>query len=340
MIALWKASVPHWVWLGSAAWVGAVLLGLDGKAPEWLPLILFVFTVLTIQSVAEFANSYTDREEDQLYGPTNTLVTGELNASAAKRALITQNIVAALLLVSLLAITLNYALFIVILLGWFFGLAYSIPPLRLKETIHAPFSHAIAFALLPVAGWLIIQPSITASNGVILAFAAVLFLHSYGLGITLKFRKTLLAIDSGLIQFAPQRGSLHNLNTVGFNMRFGIAMGLEEITSLGAFILIPVFWSLNIMNANLSIALLALPMPLTLLALILRRLEPVGNSSKYKVLMTLSWGLIVVILLGTGLTTFMHWIPAALICIAALTGFPLLVKIVHPWGCKSLNASY
>lgn len=339
LLALWKANVPHWVWLGCPAWVGAVLLGLNGGAPEWVPLALFIVTVLIIQATAEFANSYTDREEDRLYGPTNTLVTGELSADTARRVIIAQNVIAAALLIALLVITRNYALTLVMLLGWFFGLAYSVPPFRLKETVHAPFSHAVAFALLPVAGWLIAGSSLTASNGFILAFAGILLLHSYGLGITLKFRKTLLALDSGQLELA-RGSSIYDLNTVGFNLRFGTAMGLEEITSLGAFILIPIFWSLGIMDTALSVALLAVPMPLTALAMILRRLDPVGNSSKYKVLMTLAWGLIVVTLLGAGIASFVHWSYAVPICISVLAGFPLLVRIVHPWGCKSLDASY
>ena len=340
LIALWKANVPHWVWLGSPAWVGAVLLALDGKSPEWGTLVVFILTVLTIQASAEFANSYTDREEDELYGPTNTLVTGELDTAIARRVLLVQNIIAVCLLIALSILTLNYALIIVVLLGWFFAVAYSIPPFRLKETIHAPFSHAIAFALLPVAGWLVIQPSLTASNGFILAFAAILFLHSYALGITLKFRKTLLALNSGIIQITPQGERLSNINTVGFNLKFSTAMSLEEITGVGAFVLVPVFWSLGIIDSAVSIALLSLPMPLTVLAMILRRINPINNSSSYKVLMTLSWGLIVVILLGAGMATFVHWGFAALACIIALAGFPLLVRIVHPWGSKSLNSSY
>jgi 4-hydroxybenzoate polyprenyltransferase len=339
LVALWKANVPHWVWLGCPAWIGAILLGLDGGTPDWVPFALFIVTVLTIQGAAEFANSYTDREEDRLYGPTNTLVTGELGADTARRTIILQNIIAAALLIALLILTRNYVLTVVMLTGWFFGLAYSIPPFRLKETVHAPFSHAIAFALLPVSGWLIAGSSLTASSGFILAFAAILLLHSYGLGITLKFRKTLLALDSGQIEVA-RGSSIYDLKTVGFNMRFGTAMGLEEITSLGAFILIPIFWSLGIMDTALSIALLAVPMPLTALAMILRRLDPVGNSSKYKVLMTLAWGIIVVTLLGAGIASFVHWSYAIPICISVLVGFPLLVRIVHPWGCKSLDASY
>ena len=339
LVALWKANVPHWVWIGSAAWIGAVLLGLDGRTPDWGHLALFIVTTLTIQSAAEFANSFTDRKEDRIYGPTNTLVTGELDARIAKKMLIAQNTVAALLLLALLLITLNYALIAVMLVGWFFGLAYSVPPLRLKETLHGPFSHAIAFALLPIAGWLIVEPSLIAQNGFIIAFAALLFLHSFGLGITLKFRKTLLALDSGLIHM-EQGSSVYSIGTVGFRLSFKTAMHLEELTSLGAFILIPIFWYLGVFTAAISIALLALPLPLTAAAMILRMKDPIKNSSKYKAMMTLSWIFIVVILLGAGLATVVSPGYAVLACAVSLAGFPLLVRIVHPWGSKSLNGRY
>jgi len=336
---LWKANVPHWVWIGAPAWIGAVLLGLDGRTPDWVSLAIFIATVITIQSIAEFANSYTDREEDRLYGPTNTLVTGELNAGTARKALIFQNIMAAFLLIALLVVTLNYILIAVMAVGWFFGLAYSVLPLRLKETPYAPFDHAIAFALLPIAGWLIVEPSLMAKNGFIIAFASLLFLHSYGLGITLKFRKTLLALDSGLID-NKQNNKLHNLSTVGFGLKFKTAMYLEALTALGAFILVPIFWHLDVFDASFSIALLALPMPLTALAMILRMKDPIRNSSIYKIFMTLSWILIVVTLLGYGLASVIPWGLASLICVFCLVGFPLLVRIVHPWGAKSLNARY
>jgi len=339
LVALWKANVPHWVWIGSPAWIGAVILGLDGRSPEWWILAPFIVTVLTIQATAEFANSYTDRNEDHLYGPTNTLVTGELNAGTARKFLILQNIVAALLLAVLLAISLNYALIAVMIVGWFFGLAYSVPPFRLKETIHGPFAHAIAFALLPVAGWLVVEPSLTAENGFIIAFAALLFLHSFGLGITLKFRKTLLALDAGLLR-ATQGGSFYNLPTVGFGLKTKTAMALEVATAVGAFILVPVCWHLGAFPTPISIALLALPLPLTALAMILRFIDPVKNSSKYKILMTLAWILIVIILFGYGLTTLLPWGLTALICIVVLAGFPILVRIVHPWGSKSLKGRY
>jgi 4-hydroxybenzoate polyprenyltransferase len=327
------------VWIGSPAWIGAVILGLDGKAPEWVGLALFIVTVLTIQSIAEFVNSYTDRDEDRIYGPTNTIVTRELDAGIAKKILVLQNIVAALLIASLAVVTLNYALISVMIIGWFFGLAYSVSPFRLKETVNGPLAHAIAFALLPVAGWLIVEPSLLAKNGFILAFASFLFLHSYGLGITLKFRKTLLALDSGLVS-TKQDSDLYNLSTVGFRLKFKTAMYLEAIAALGSFILVPIFWYLGVFDAALSIALLALPLPLTALAMILRTKDLVKNSSIYKVSMTLSWILIVLTLFGYGLSSLIPWGVAALVCVISLVGFPLLVRVVHPWGAKSLNARY
>ena len=327
------------MWIGSPAWIGAVILGLDGKAPEWVGLALFIVTVLTIQSIAEFVNSYTDRDEDRIYGPTNTIVTRELDAGIAKKILVLQNIVAALLIAALAVVTLNYALISVMIIGWFFGLAYSVSPFRLKETVNGPLAHAIAFALLPVAGWLIVEPSLLAKNGFILAFASFLFLHSYGLGITLKFRKTLLALDSGLVS-TKQDSDLYNLSTVGFRLKFKTAMYLEAIAALGSFILVPIFWYLGIFDAALSIALLALPLPLTALAMILRTKDLVKNSSIYKVSMTLSWILIVLTLFGYGLASLIPWGVAALVCVISLVGFPLLVRVVHPWGAKSLNARY
>jgi len=316
---LWKANVPHWVWIGSPAWIGAVILGLDGKAPEWVGLALFIVTVLTIQSIAEFVNSYTDRDEDRIYGPTNTIVTRELDAGIAKKILVLQNIVAALLIAALAVVTLNYALISVMIIGWFFGLAYSVSPFRLKETVNGPLAHAIAFALLPVAGWLIVEPSLLAKNGFILAFASLLFLHSYGLGITLKFRKTLLALDSGLVS-TKQDSDLYNISTVGFRLKLKTAMYLEAIAALGSFILVPIFWYLGIFDAAFSIALLALPLPLTSLAMILRTKDPVKNSSIYKVFMTLSWILIVLTLLGYGLASVIPWGFAALFCVISLVG--------------------
>jgi len=137
-----------------------------------------------------------------------------------------------------------------------------------------------------------------------------------------------------------QGGSLYNLSTVGFQLKAKSAMALEAITALGAFILVPVFWHLGIFDAAISIALLTLPLPLTALAMILRFMDPVNNSSKYKMLMTLAWILIAVILFGVGLASLLPWGLVVLTCIVILAGFPLLVRIVHPWGCKSLKGRY
>lgn len=335
LVALWKANVPHWVWIISPAWVGAVLLALDGASPNWGTLLLFASTILTIQFIAEFANSYTDREEDAIYGPTNTLVTGELSPDTARKVFLAQNMLAGILLIALLVVTLNYLLIAIMLAGWFFGLAYSLQPFRLKETIHSPFSHGIALALLPLAGWLIIAPL----NDFIIAFSAFLFLHSYGLGITLKFRKTLLALDSGLVKLEEGR-SLYEIRTIGFGMKFRNAMHIEAMTSLGGFVLVPIFWHLGVFAAPLSIALLAVPLPLTALAVLVRYQHPVKNSSVYKILMTVAWISIVLVFLGSALTSFVYYSVAVLICLLFLFGFPLMVKLVHPWGSKSLGGRY
>jgi len=336
-VALWKANVPHWVWVTSPAWIGAVLLSLDGRPPEWVPLVLFIAAVLSIQTITEFANSYTDRYEDRIYGPTNTLVTGELDAATARKVLLLENIIAGSLLIALFVVTLNYFLMLVMLSGWFLGLAYSLPPFRFKETVHCPLTHGLALALLPVAGWMIVGTPLTERNGFIIAFAGFFFLSSFALGIMLKYRKTLLALDAGLIEITQGSG-LALLNTVGLGLKFRNAMALEDITSLSAFALVPVFWHLGIFDTALSIALLAAPLPLVFLAIIQRIKDPLRNSAQYKMLTTLSWILIVAIFLGFALAGTVHWGFAVLVCTALMAGFLLLVKVVHPWGCKSLSA--
>ena len=334
-IALWKANVPHWVWITAPVWIGALVLGYNGTAGP-LELALFITAILTIQTITEFANSYTDRYEDKLYGPTNTLVTGELGTVMARRILILENILAGSLLLVLLLVTLNYSLIVIMLVGWFLGLAYSVPPFRLKETVYCPLSHGLALALLPIAGWMAVEPSLTASNGFIIAFAAFFFLSSFALGITLKFRKTLVALDAGLINI--KRGSvLSSLPTLGLGLKFRNAMALEDITSLGAFILVPIFWYTGIFDAALSIGLLTLPLPLAVAATILRIKDPIGYSSHYKVLTTLSWILIVIIFLGFALASTVPLGYAFLACIVLLAGFPIITRIVHPWGCKSIG---
>ena len=339
LIALWKANVPHWVWIASPLWIGAIALGLDGRTPEWGPIALFTATIIIIQCTAELANSYSDRDEDHLYGPTNTMVTGELDTYLAKKILVFQNIIAIILLIALLSVTRNYLLCLVIVTGWFFSMAYSVSPLRLKETMWGPFSHAISFALLPVAGWLIVQPSITTHNGFIIGFSIILFLYSFALGITLKFRKTLLALNSGIISM-EEGGNLFKLRTIGFKMRYREAMSLEAFTAILPFVLVLIFWYQDIFDATLSIGLLAGPLPLTIIAVFIRARHPVKNGAKHKTLMTLAWIFISVLLLGIGLSNHLPLGFAISACILFLAGFPLLVRIVHPWGSKSIQGQY
>jgi hypothetical protein len=206
----------------------------------------------------------------------------------------------------------------------------------LKETVHCPLSHGLALALLPIAGWMAVEPSLTARNGFIVAFAAFFFLSSFALGITLKFRKTLVALDAGLINI-NQGSALSSLRTVDLGLKFRNAMTLEDITSLGAFILVPIFWHSGIFDATLSIGLLTLPLPLAVAAIIMRIRNPIEYSSHYKLLTTLSWIFIVVIFFGFALASAVPLGYAVLACIIVLAGFPILTRIVHPWGCKSIG---
>ncbi len=282
--------------------------------------------------IAELSGTYSDRDEDRIYGPTNPLVTGELDVRTARKALIVQNILAGSLGFALMLVTLNPSLVIAMIVGWFVALSYSLPPLRFKETVAAPFFHALGVALLPIFAWLIVEPSLTAINGFIIAFAAFLFLSSFGFGITIKFRKTLLALNSGLIQ---QSSNLYDLGTVGFKLKVGTATALEGITTLGAFILVPIFWHLGIFDMALSVALLSLPLPFAVLAIAMRIKDPVKNGETSVWLLGLAWVFVILSLLAVALASVIHWGFAVLSCILFLLVFSLFVRIVHPWGCKS-----
>lgn len=335
LIGLWKANVPPWVWICFPLWIGPIIIGLDGRTPEWVPIALFLATVTVIMSIAEFSNTYADRDEDWLYGPTNPLVTGELDVRTTRNVFILQNILAGLLLVALLAVIPNYALAITMIVGWFAGIAYSLPPFRLKETVAAPFLFALGLALLPIVAWLSVEPSLTAQNGFILAFAALLFLHSFGFEITLKFRKTYHAVNHGLIQVEPG-GSIYNVNTVGLRLNVRTAMVVEAITTLAAFALVPVFWYLGIFDMALSIALLALPLPLTVLVIGLRMKDPVNNSPKCMLFMGMAWVFIVLALFAVALTSLIHWGFVILACFVFVAGFIAMLRAIHPFGAKAV----
>lgn len=313
-------------------WIACIILGLDGRPPEWGSLILFFITLTIIGAIAQFSNTYADRDEDWLYGPTNPLVTGELELSLAKRAFILQNIIAGMLLIALLLFTLNYALILAMIVGWFAGLSYSVPPFRFKETVFHPIIFALGLSLFPIVAWLIVAPF----NDFIIAFAIFFFVWCFGFGITQKFRKTQLALNAGLIQ-RKQGDSIYDLNMVGFKLKIKTAMIIEAVMLLGSFVLIPIFWHLQIFDSVLSIALLAVTLPLTILGLILRIKDPINNSARCNKPLGLAWIFIILILFATSVSSLIHWSLAILACFVFIIGFPLLVKAIHPWGSKGLS---
>lgn len=312
-------------------WLACIILGLDGRTPEWGPLVLFFITLTIIGAIAQFSNTYADRNEDWLYGPTNPIVTGELDVSSARRAFILQNIIAGILLIALLIFTLNYALILAMIVGWLAGLSYSVPPFRFKETIFHPIVFALGLSLFPVVAWRIVAPF----NDFIIAFAVFFFVWCFGFGITQKLRKTHLALNAGLIQLKPG-GSVYDLNTVGFKLKIKTAMAIEAVMLLGSFVLVPVFWHFQFFDSVLSIALLAVTLPLTIMGLFLRIKAPLNNSPRCNKFLGLAWIFIILILFATSVSSLIHWGFAILACLVFIIGFPLLVKAIHPWGCKGL----
>src|SRR4030042_5948668 len=265
LIALWKANMPPLVGGASPAWIGAIIFALNGSRPEWDEIALFAVTIILIQAITEFANSYVDRSEDKVYFTSNPLVTGELKVEIAKKAFIIENIIIGALIIALLIVTMNYPLIIVILAYWFAGIAYSLRPFKLKQTFAGPIFIALVSIPLPLSGWLVVAPL----NDFIIAFTGFFFLHSFGYGITHKFRKTYHALRDGLIHL-EQGSSIYNLKNVDLGMRVKTALALEAVATLGAFCLIPIFWYLGIFDTAISVALLALPLPFTVWSIVTR----------------------------------------------------------------------
>jgi len=333
LIGLWKANIPAMVWATSPLIAGSVILGLAGESPDWRHLGLFIATATLGLAIAESAGTYADREEDRLYFPHNPLVTGELDAGTAKKALIIQNIVAGALGLALAIATLDCALVFVMIACWLVALAYSLPPPKLKETPFGPLTYAVGTALLPLAGWLIV-----ASPGKFVgAFAAFLFVYNLGYGVTIKFRKTYHAFNSGLLKLELDKG-IYSLNTIGLGLKVGTAVALEAVTMLGAFILVPVFWHLDIFSATIAIGLLALPLPVTAIGVILRIKEPVRYSKECTLVLTLAWQLIMLVLLATALTGVFqwHWGFVILTCIAFMFVLLLLLRTIQPFRRETL----
>ena len=333
LVGVWKANLPQWVWWAFPFWIGAIVFALDGRAPEWGTVILFLATVAVLYSIAEYANTYADRDEDWLYVPSSPLLTGELDAGTAKKAFILQNILGGLLLIALLVVSnFNYWLIIALAVGWAVGLTYSLPPFRFKETVAGPFFWALGLGLLPIVGWLAVEPSLTARSGLILAFAGFWFVHSIGVAITMtKLRKTFDALMGGHIQVEEGR-SVWDLRTVGLKLRVKTAVAIEAITGLGAFILVPIFWHLGILDMGLSIALLTLPLVFMILTVVYRLKGPVRNTRKCEQFGGMDYLFISLLFLVVALTSVLHWGFIILVSIVFAVVFLLLFRVVHPFG--------
>lgn len=146
-------------------------------------------------------------------------------------------------------------------------------------------------------------------------------------------------MNHGLIQ-VEQGGSIYNLSTVGFKLKVKNAVALEAIATLGAFILVPIFWHLGIFDMALSIGLLTLPLAFTVLAMVLRIKEPVNNSQKCMLFMTMAWTFIVLLLFAVALASLVHWGFVILACIVFLIGFLLLTRTIHPFGREAVSAPW
>jgi hypothetical protein len=155
---------------------------------------------------------------------------------------------------------------------------------------------------------------------------------------TLKFRKTYLALNAGLIK-VEEGSSIYDLSVVGSGPSVRIAMILEVATIIAAFALVAVCWALDIFDMPLSVALLVLSLPPALAGLMLRIRGPVENSVKAIQYIALGWTIVHCIFFAYALNRGLdlHWGFAVLVGIASLGGFLLLMKIVHPSGAKSME---
>lgn len=328
--AIWKANLPQWVWACLPLWVGSLIFAVEDKSPNWSYLFIFVITAIAIQAAAELANTYVDRYEDRIYVPSNPLVTGELAEGTAKKALILENVVAGLLLAALLVITLKYCMIIAMAAGWLAGLAYSLPPFKFKKTIAGPFSFALTTALIPIAACLLFGPL----DSFMIAFAAFLFVATFGANIsTGQLRKTAQALTHGLIKI-EENGSICNIETVGLRVKLKTAMALEAIAGLTVFILVGIFWHLDIFPVVLSIALLGSASPFVILTVIFRIRSHISSAQKCVQFAGMAALLAMLSFFSVALINVLHWHwgYAILACIIFLIGFALLFKQVHPYG--------
>jgi 4-hydroxybenzoate polyprenyltransferase len=325
-----KANLPQWIWACLPFWVGSLIWAFDGKSPDWVVLALFLVTVIIIQATAELANTYIDRFEDRIYVPSNPLVTGELTEGTAKKALIVENLAVGILLVVLLSITQNYLLIITMVVAWLIGLAYSLPPFKFKEKITGPLSFALTTALIPVAACLLVN----SLNSFMIGFAVFIFVGTFGANIsTGQLRKTAEALTHGLIKI-ENGDSICNIITIGLRVKLKTAMALEAFSGLTAFVLVGIFWHLDIFPMVLSIALLGLSLPFMILTVLFRIKSRIGNAQKCVEFAGLAALLATLSFFSVALTNVLdwHWGYAIMTSIAFLIGFGLLFKQIHPFG--------
>jgi 4-hydroxybenzoate polyprenyltransferase len=331
---IFKANHPQFFAFGFPLAIGGIVFGLDGRPPDWGATILFLITATILESVADFANTYADRDEDRVFVPSNPLVTGELELGTARRAFILQNALGGLFLVALLALTLNYWSTLALAIGWMVGIAYSLPPLRLKETILCPFLFALGITTIIIASWLLVESSLVERSGFILAFGAFLFALCFPLALSLtKLRKTFDALARGYIQVEIGR-SVWALKTSGIGLSVRSVVAIEAVVGLGAFILIPIFWHLGIFDMALAISLLTLPLTFMILTVVLRISDPVRNTRKCEQFAGMTLMFSILSFFAVGLTSVLHWNWgfSALACIAIIVWFNLLTRYVHPFG--------
>jgi len=272
---IFKANFFHWVFFLLFLWLGLIFLGL-GRFPhpdEWGIIVYSIFVATFTVCITEFADIYADRFDDKIFRPANPLASGEISHQTGKKIFILENILGIVLLVSLYILTKNLPLILALTLGWISGLAYSLPPLKLKERkIIGPVEFGFCCSLLPLVGWLIVKPL----TSFILAYMLILFIGGIGVGIATKLRRTSEALNYGLFANNPETNPL-NLKVLGFSLKVKTAIILEAIFTIGAVILIPVFYILKIFNPTLTILLLLASTPPVLAGITLRIKNPIKD---------------------------------------------------------------
>jgi len=103
------------------------------------------------------------------------------------------------------------------------------------------------------------------------------------------------------------------------------------------FILVAIFWHLDIFPMVLSIALLGLSSPFVLLTVLFRIKSRVSNAQKCVEFAGVAAMLAMLSFFSVALISVLHWHWgfAILACIIFLIGFCLLFKQVHPYSSVS-----